>query len=147
MNPILKKLGLVEQDPVLILNAPQSFKPVEGEIEGKVHIAPLAIYNFVMVFATEMDEAEKLAKLAMAAFKPNGHFWLCYPKGTSKTIRSNINRNKAWAIMAPYDLEPVSQVALDEDWTAMRFKPVDQIKKMERKTAATRKGRERIEKM
>ncbi len=43
-----------------------------------------------------------------------------------------------------YEFEPVSQVSIDDDWSAMRFRHVDNINAMKRKTAATEKGKERI---
>lgn len=80
------------------------------------------------------------------ALDGDGHLWLCYPKGTSKKYKSDINRTKTWEVFAPFEFEPVSQISVDEDWSAMRFRHVDSIKSMTRKTAATEKGRERIHK-
>lgn len=144
MNDILKKLGFKGQSPILIMNAPESFENVSAEIPGEVHVEPAADYAFILVFAVTMEEAEGILKRAVPAFRIDGHFWLCYPKGTSKRLKSDINRNKTWELMAPFGLEPVSQVAVDEDWSAMRFKPVNAIQKMTRKTAATKEGKERI---
>jgi len=42
--------------------------------------------------------------------------------------------------------EPVRQVAIDEDWSALRFRKVEQIKKMTRNFAYTEKGIERTNK-
>lgn len=75
-----------------------------------------------------------------------GRIWLCYPKGTSKKYKSDINREKTWEAFEPFDFEPVTQVAIDEDWSAMRSKHVDEIANMKRKTAASEKGRERVKK-
>ncbi|HEX2952632.1 MAG TPA: DUF3052 domain-containing protein, partial [Bacillota bacterium] len=106
---------------------------------------PMTDYAFVQVFAVTMKEAEDILKKAVPASRPDGHLWFCYPKGTSKRLKSDINRNKTWELLAPFGLEPVSQVAIDEDWSAMRFKPVNAIPKMTRKTAATKEAQERID--
>lgn len=146
MNAVLKKLGLKEQNPVLVLNAPEEYKTVMDDIEAELHTEIKSRYKFIQIFAREMSEAQRYVEEALKVLEKDGHIWLCYPKGTSKKYKSDINRNKSWQLFSPYNFEPVTQVAVDEDWSAMRFKPVDDIKNMKRKTAATEKGRERIEK-
>ncbi|HEX3044190.1 MAG TPA: DUF3052 domain-containing protein [Bacillota bacterium] len=144
MNPIFKKLGLTNQNPVLILNAPEGYTGLLQELPATIHSAPAGKYRFIQIFAHNLAEANQLVKESIQALEGDGHFWLCYPKGTSKKYKSDINREKTWEVMAPYEFEPVSQVAVDDDWSAMRFKKVEHIKEMKRKTASTEKGKERI---
>lgn len=68
---------------------------------------------------------------------------MCYPKGTSKRYKCDFNRDTGWAIMGKFDMEPVRMVAIDEDWSALRFKKVDYIKTMKRNTegALSEKGK------
>ncbi len=47
-------------------------------------------------------------------------FWVAYPKGN----RSDINRDTLWPILGEYGMRPISQVALDEVWSALRFRPL-----------------------
>jgi hypothetical protein len=144
MNPILKKLGLKEQNPILILNAPEEYREVMDSIESEVHTETVGKYGFIQVFAKNMEEGRELAEKAVKAASEDGHLWFCYPKGTSKKYKSNIKRETSWELFSPFEFEPVSQVAINDDWSAMRFRQVDNIKTMKRKTAATEKGRERI---
>jgi hypothetical protein len=44
--------------------------------------------------------------------------WVAYPKGN----RADINRDTVWPILGEYRMNPVSQVAIDEVWSAMRFR-------------------------
>ncbi|MDF2880630.1 MAG: hypothetical protein K0R54_1187 [Clostridiaceae bacterium] len=145
MNTVLKKLGLLdESDTVLILNAPKEYHEIMKEINGEIHTEIKKKYKFIQIFAENMNDANKYAKEALEALDGDGHLWLCYPKGTSKKYKSDINRTKSWEVFSTYEFEPVSQVAIDENWTAMRFRHIDNIKNMKRKTAATEKGKERI---
>lgn len=57
-----------------------------------------------------------------------------YPKGTSKKYKSEINRDNGWEILAKSGFESVRQIAIDEDWSAMRFRKVEFIKIMKRRT-------------
>lgn len=143
MNPVLKKLGLKEQNPVLLLNAPEEYKTVMSDIEAEVHTEIAGVYKFIQIFAKDIAEAHKYAEPAVKALEDDGHLWLCYVKGTSKKYKTDLNRNTSWEVFSPYEFEPVSQVAIDDDWSALRFRHVDKIKTLTRKTAATEKGKER----
>jgi hypothetical protein len=46
--------------------------------------------------------------------------WLLYPKGN----RIALNRDSLWALMADYGVRPITQVAVDEVWSALRFRPL-----------------------
>jgi len=76
-----------------------------------------------------------------------GLLWLCYPKKSSKTYKgSDCSRETVGKLIADLNFEPVSQVAVDEDWSALRFRPVDQIKTMTRSFAYTEEGKQRTKK-
>jgi len=47
-------------------------------------------------------------------------FWVAYPKGG----RADINRDTLWPILAEHAFRPIGQVALDETWSALRFRPI-----------------------
>ena len=47
-------------------------------------------------------------------------FWVAYPKGG----RADINRDSLWPILGEHGFRPISQVALDETWSALRFRPL-----------------------
>jgi hypothetical protein len=71
--------------------------------------------------------------------------WFAYPKGTSKKYRCDFNRDTGWAKLGKAGFEPVRQVAIDEDWSALRFRRVDYIKNFQRDVsrAITPEGRKR----
>ena len=46
--------------------------------------------------------------------------WLLYPKGN----RIALNRDSLWRLMADYGVRPITQVAVDEVWSALRFRPL-----------------------
>lgn len=145
MNEILKKLGLKDQSPILVLNAPEDYNRILENVDTEIHREMKGKYKFIQIFVRNLEEAINAAESATQALDGDGHLWLCYPKGTSKNFKTDINRTKAWGLLGSYSFEPVSQISIDEDWSALRYRNVDYIKSMKRKTAATEKGRERIE--
>ena len=46
--------------------------------------------------------------------------WVTYPKGN----RTDINRDSLWPILAERGLRPITQVSLDDTWSALRFRPL-----------------------
>ncbi len=144
MNQVLKKLGFKGQPDMLVLNGPDGFLKLCKETGSTVGTAPAGKYRFIVVFSEMRARAESLVARAIPHFEQTGHLWVCYPKGTSKNFKSDLNRNTLAEVMAAVDLEPVSQVAIDDDWSAMRFRHADLIKNMTRKTATTEAGKARI---
>ncbi len=122
VHPILKKLFFKGQDPVLLLAAPKEFKKTSEAFGVAVHLHPKGSYGFILAFVYSQDDAEKTAKIVKKALAENGLFWMAYPKGTSKKYKADINRDTGHALMGKHGLDGVSLVALDEDWSAMRFK-------------------------
>lgn len=45
-------------------------------------------------------------------------FWVAYPKAN----RTDINRDSVWPILAEFGMRPISQVAIDQTWSALRFR-------------------------
>lgn len=146
MQQILKKLGFRDQTDVLVLNAPEV---IRRGLEQALPVSPASEltgrYAFLMVFVRSLDEFMPLREELVRALAPMGHLWICYPKKTSKKYRSDLSRDVLWPQFGAFDLEPVSQFSIDEDWSAMRFRPVDEIRTMKRKTATSDKARKRIE--
>ncbi len=54
------------------------------------------------------------------------------PKGTSKKHTCDFSRDSGWQIMGDLGYEPVRMVSIDDDWSAFRFRKVENIKKMTR---------------
>jgi len=68
----------------------------------------------------ELDE--QLVKLK-ARLGSKGILWVTYPKGSSR-IKADINRDIIREAALSVGLEAVAIFSLDEDWSALRLKPV-----------------------
>lgn len=149
MHPVIKKLNIKSQDkPVLILNSPKEYKEVIDSFDAEVHSEPKeSSYPFVQIFGTSNDQLKEDAKRGAAVVEDDGLLWLCYPKKSSKTYKgSDCSRESVAELLAEEGFEPVRQVAIDDDWSALRFRKPEHIKSMVRKSAVTTKGKERIKK-
>jgi hypothetical protein len=54
--------------------------------------------------------------------------WFAYPKGSSKKYTCEFNRDSGWKVIRSLGFDSVRQVAIDEDWSALRFRRVEYIK-------------------
>ncbi|HEX4178932.1 MAG TPA: hypothetical protein VHY57_10860, partial [Rhizomicrobium sp.] len=50
--------------------------------------------------------------------------WVAYPKLTSR-LAADLSRDVIHALAPKYHLDTVSQIAIDEDWSALRLKRLD----------------------
>ena len=87
--------------------------------EGVRESDSLATASTAVVFAEDAAAARKLMTEHAADVTKPAVFWVAYPKGN----RSDINRDTLWPIIAEFDMRPNGQVAIDEHWSALRFRP------------------------
>jgi hypothetical protein len=59
-------------------------------------------------------------------------FWFAYPKKSSKKYQCEFNRDNGWQSLGDLGFEPVRMVAIDEDWSALRFRKAENIKTITR---------------
>jgi hypothetical protein len=81
--------------------------------------------DVLLLFVNNLAEAQALAPSAVAAVagaKPEGILWIAYPKGGSG-VKTDVNRDKLWPVVQEYGWRPVRQIAIDDVWSAMRFRP------------------------
>jgi hypothetical protein len=84
--------------------------------------------DFVQLFVENSDDYGRLGPAALRAVKLDGLLWICYPK-KSAGVESDLDRDVVWKLLEPAGLRPVAQVAIDEVWSALRFRPAGMVKK------------------
>ncbi|WP_254562469.1 hypothetical protein [Dyadobacter diqingensis] len=147
MDAVFKKLNLKNQKAVVVVNGPDSFQVNLDSIRDETTVIDtlegLSDIEFILLFVTRQSEIDHLIPTIAPLLKGDALLWMCYPKGTSKKYKCDFNRDTGWQIMGNYDLEPVRMVAIDEDWSALRFKKVEFIKTMTRTSehALSEKGK------
>jgi hypothetical protein len=58
--------------------------------------------------------------------KPGGLFWISCPKGSSK-VPTDLNRDVFLHALDHLGVRPVTQVSVDEIWSALRFRPFAEV--------------------
>lgn len=131
MESIFGKLNLKDQKEILVLDAPRSF---EGELGTLSSVRILRNINrikkieFALVFATTQARVDELSEQLAGRAQGDAILWFAYPKGTSKKYRCDFNRDSGWTVLRGHGFDSVRMVAIDEDWSALRFRKLEFIK-------------------
>jgi hypothetical protein len=131
MSALFKKLNLGAQQAIAVFNAPESFEPELKALSGvRIERDPRkpAHVGFALAFATTQAELDRLSTLLRGAGEGDVVLWFAYPKGTSRRYRCEFNRDSGWGVLRAAGFDSVRMVAIDEDWSALRFRRQQYIK-------------------
>lgn len=157
MTPLFKKMNFKDQAEILVLNAPDSFEGELSVLGDAVRIHRKATdakqVDFAIAFVLKQSDLDRAAKSVASRMKGDGLFWIAYPKKSSKRYSCEFDRDHGWGILGDLGFECVRNVAIDEDWSTLRFRRVEFIKTLNRaehgaltdagKTRTTDRGRKK----
>ena len=141
-SPLAKKLRLVAGSSVLVVNAPAGYAALlrPGPSDIATEAQPGRAYDAVLLFVQNVDELRQRGPAAINAARPNGLLWIAYPKGGAGRAQAApdqsggatdlpatpwwVQRDVLGEITGEKGYKPAAFVAVDETWTALRFKKV-----------------------
>jgi hypothetical protein len=130
VTPLFKKLNLGTHTVINVLNAPKTFAPELAALKGiTVKRAVSGPTSFAMAFVITQAELDAASRTLATACAGDAVLWMVYPKGTSKKYRCEFNRDSGWAVLTEAGFESVRMVAIDEDWSALRFRRSEHVGK------------------
>jgi hypothetical protein len=133
MTPLFKKLNLSAASVIHILGAPESFEAELNALKDvRIERDVAAGMTFAIAFVVTLADVERSGKALTANAAPDATLWMAYPKASSRKYRCEFNRDQGWESLGAAGFEPVRQVAIDDDWSALRFRRVEHIKSMHR---------------
>lgn len=121
---ILDKLGVKPGDTLACVDAPPA-------LQGTLPAGDAPNADATLVFVRDRAGAAAAIPATLARFTPGQRLWFAYPK-RSGAHPSDISRDTGWEPLAAADFLAVNQVALDDDWSALRFRPRIEIKRLTR---------------
>jgi hypothetical protein len=131
---LAKKLAIKPNSRALIMNAPDenyvqamALLPEGVQVETGDQTASDGSLDFILLFVRDKAEIDGSAPGAVRALKAGGVLWFAYPKKTSK-VKTDITRDVGWEAVFRLGWRPVTQIAIDDTWSALRFRPEADVK-------------------
>ena len=131
MATVFEKLNLGSRQEIVVLHAPASFEQELAKLPAMtIHhdLESVAEADFWLAFVTRKSEVDRLAPQIAKRAKGDAIVWFAYPKSTSKKYNCDFNRDTGWDVLKKAGFDTVRAVAIDADWTALRFRRVEFIK-------------------
>jgi hypothetical protein len=123
-TPLTKKLGMKPGQRIAILNAPEGYRDELVILPADIELTTAldGTFDMVHLFVRERAELDQYALQAIQALKPGGLLWISYPKQSAR-LPTDITRDSGWDVLSRVGWGPVTQISIDEVWSALRFKP------------------------
>jgi hypothetical protein len=111
------KLQIKPGQLVATVGAPGDVPPIAGEGAA----GPPESADVVVAFVRSRAELATVAVPAIEAARRDKLAWIAYPK--AGRLGTDLNRDLLSAALAGEGVQPVRQIAIDEVWSALRFRP------------------------
>ena len=121
---LLEKLQLKDEKNLLLQGLPLAIEKQFIKLSFSKNVTPLLKskrIDFALIFAFSQKQLKEILKDVIPALHAEAKFWVAYPKASSK-IASDLSRDASWDFIAAHGFETVRMVAVDNLWSAVRFK-------------------------
>lgn len=124
-TPLARKLGIGEDDEVVVVGAPDEFTDrlaLQVGDEAVVHtdLADATLFDVIVAFVTWRAELEGQLDLLRARMAPACGLWIAWPKRASK-VPTDVTENVIREIALPTGLVDNKVCAIDQTWSGLRL--------------------------
>lgn len=119
-KPIAERLQVKGERTLAVIGAPSA---VDGKVGAKKVRADVSKTDVVLLFAPDRARLDKMLPDVLKKSTRESILWVAYPKLTSK-LAADLSRDVIHALAPKLGLDTVSQIAIDDDWSALRLKRV-----------------------
>jgi hypothetical protein len=119
MSKTIAEKLLIKPNTTVWLSDPAHLPLLTPMPDGVREADMLATASTAVLFAEDAASARKQLEEHRADLSKPAVFWVAYPKGNA----TDINRDSLWPIVADFDMRPCGQVAIDNRWSGLRFRP------------------------
>lgn len=120
MSKLVTEKLLIKPNTMLWLSHTDRIELLGPLPEGVMQAGGLEHAATGIVFADSAAALREILTLHRESLAQPSNFWVLYPKAN----RADINRDSLWPILAEYGLRPITQIAIDDVWSALRFRPL-----------------------
>lgn len=119
-TPIAERLQVKRDRTLALVDAPGAIDAAIGAFRVRTDVATAHV---VLLFAADRAALDAAIPKLLPELKADVILWIAYPKLTSP-LAADLSRDILHQAMPAMGLDACSQIALDADWSAMRFKRI-----------------------
>ena len=121
-TPLAKKLGVVAESRVTVVNEQSDFRtllePIPAGVEFRSSLRGHA--DVIVMFVKRRAEFERRIDAAGRSIFPNGGLWIAWPKRASK-VPTDMTEDVVREVALPLGLVDNKVCAIDETWSGLRI--------------------------
>ena len=120
---LIEKLQIQPAMRIMLINQPPRYQDALGELpDGAVIVSqPRSPVDLIQMFCGSMGQLKDSLPDANRSLKAGGVFWICWPKASAR-VATDLSRDILWRVMLQEKFKPVTTIAIDPVWAAMRFR-------------------------
>jgi len=117
-KPVAERLQVKGTRTLAVVGASPALDKVVGAAKARADVAKADV---VLLFVADRKSLDKQLAPLLKRMPPETIFWLAYPKLTSE-LAGDLSRDVIHALAPKRGLDTVSQIAINDDWSALRLK-------------------------
>lgn len=121
-STVFKKMKLKPGTSGIYLYAPREYIEMANNQEF-IDFSANKTYDFVHLFVESRQEYSERIGKAIELLSETGMLWISYPKSSGKN-KYDINRDVLFTLLPEQGFTACASAALDDKWSAMRFKRI-----------------------
>ena len=118
-KPVIDRLQVKNGRTLAVVNSPKNIEATFADAQASA----IGDADVVLLFVAARAEFDAGLAKHLPKLKPTAIFWVAYPKLTSK-LAGDLSRDVIHELAPDHGLDTVSQIAIDDDWSALRLKRV-----------------------
>lgn len=122
---LIKKMHIGEGQLYLV-NAPAATMDAFNGTDAVTRLTGKKPIGQVVLFAKDQKELDEHFAKVLPRLGDDALLWIAYPK-KSGSIKSDISRDAGWDGLTAAKYVPVTQVSVDSDWSALRFRKEEAV--------------------
>jgi hypothetical protein len=119
-KPVAERLQVKGERRLAVVGAPAGLDKTVGAMKVRADVAKADV---VLLFLPNRAKLDAQLPAVLKKAQPAAILWVAYPKLTS-SLAADLSRDIIHKLAPQFGLDTVSQIAIDDDWSALRLKRI-----------------------
>jgi hypothetical protein len=121
-TPLPKKLGIKPGARLHIVNGPENYQALLGDLPEDVAFVPQlrGKLDFIHLFTTSAEELAGRLAICRQRIVDNGIIWVSWPKKAAK-VPTDVTEDVVRSLALPLGLVDVKVCAVDDTWSGLKL--------------------------